>query len=99
MSVPTVNRPTGKQDPQGQISPDSFLDEAFMADYVGGTNLIYKCYARPGALSSAPVWQIAKLTYDVNSNVTQITWPQNSSGIASSDYEFVYDLRTTYTYS
>ncbi len=95
----TPNRPTGKTDPQGNLSPDSFLDEAFLGDYQGGVKLIYKCYARPGASQSAAVWQIAKITYDVNSNVTMIQWPQNSSGIASSDYEFAYSLRTTYTYS
>ncbi len=95
----TPNRPTGKQDPQGNLSPDSFLDEAVLLDYQGGTNVIYKAFARPGASQSAAVWQIAKLTYDGNSNVTAIQWPQNSSGIASSDYEFAYSLRTTYTFS
>ena len=84
---------------QGIPSQDSFLDEAFLGDYQGGLNLIYKCFARPGAASSAPVWQIAKLTYDGNNNVTQIQWPQNSSGLASNAYEFVYDDRTSYTYS
>ncbi len=95
----TQNRPTGKIDPQGQLAQDSFLDESFFGDYVGGMNLIYKCYARPGALLSEPVWQIAMITYDGNNNVTRILFPQNSSGNASSDYEFIADNRASYSYS
>lgn len=83
---------------QGIASQDSFLDEAFLGDYQGGLNLIYKCFARPGSATSAPVWQIAKLTYDGNNNVTQIQWPLNDSGLASNAYEFIYDSRTSYTY-
>ena len=83
---------------QGIVSTDSFLDEAFYGDYQGGLNLIYKCFARPGSSTSIPVWQIAKLTYDGNNNVTLIQWPLNSSGLASNAYEFAVDLRTSYTY-
>jgi len=83
---------------QGIPSQDSFLDEAFYGDYQGRLNLIYKCFARPGAATSAPIWQIAKLTYDGNNNVTLIQWPLNSSGLASNAYEFSVDLRTSYTY-
>jgi hypothetical protein len=93
------NRPTGKLDPQGHLSQDSFLDEAFLGDYLGGMNLIYKGFARPGTLATVAQWQIAFCTYDVNGNVTAIQWPQNSSGIASSDYLFEWNLRTTYVYS
>jgi hypothetical protein len=95
----TQNRPTGKVDPQGQLAQDSFLDEAFLGDYLSGMNLIYKGYARPGSSTSAAVWQIAFITYDGNNNVTAIQWPQNASGIASSDYEFVWASRAGYTYS
>lgn len=93
------NRPFGRLDAQGRVIPDSFLDEAFEGDYVGGPNLIYKGFARPGALTSNDVWQIAKLTYDGNNNVLTIKWPQNSFGVASTDYEFEWDDRAIYTYS
>jgi hypothetical protein len=83
---------------QGIASQDSFLDEAFYGDYQSGLNLIYKCFARPGSATSAPVWQIAKLTYDGNNNVTLIQWPLNGDGIASNRYEFVVDDRATYTF-
>lgn len=84
---------------QGLLSPDSFLDEAFQGDYQGGLNLIYKGFARPGSNTNTAVWQIAKLTYDGNSNITMIQWPHNSSGLASNAYEFNWTDRATYTYS
>lgn len=93
------NRPQGYLDSNGRPIPDSFSDEAFQGDYVGGMNLIYKGFARPGASTSAAVWQIAKLAYDVNNNITSITWPQNTSGVASNDYAFQWTQRASYTYS
>jgi len=99
MATVTNNRPTGKLDPQGQLAQDSFLDEAFLGDYLSGTNLIYKGYARVGSLTSAPVWQIAFITYDGNNNVLSIQWPQNASGNATNDYEFIWANRASYTYS
>ena len=83
---------------QGIASPDSFLDEAFLGDYQGGLNLIYKGFARPGSDQATALWQIAKLTYDGNNNITMIQWPLNSSGLASNQYQFAWSLRTTYTY-
>ncbi len=78
----------------GVPSQDSFLDEEFRGDYQGGINLIYKGFARPGSGTDAPVWQIAKLTYDGNNNVTMVQWPKNSSGAVTNFYEFVWDDRT-----
>lgn len=97
---PTVlkNRPLGKQDSNHIIIPDSFNDESFLGDYVGGTNLIYKGFARPGASSAAAVWQISKQTYDGNDNITAIQWPQDLNGNASNDYEFIWDNRASLTY-
>lgn len=93
------NRPQGFLDSNGRVIPDSFSDEAFLGDYLSGSNLIYKGFARPGADTSAAVWQIAFLTYDGNNNVTAIQWPQNANGAASNDYAFVWDDRATLTYS
>ncbi len=95
----TPNRPTAKVDPQGQLSQNSFLDASFLGDYVGTVNLIYKGYARPGSSASDAVWQIAKITYNGDNNVTAIQWPHNASGNASSDYEFIWSNRASYTYS
>lgn len=90
--------PMGKLDAQGRVDPYSFNNVAFQGEYTG-TNLIYKGEARSGASTSAAAWQIAKLTYDGSDNVTSITWPQNSFGVATTAYEFVWDNRASYTYS
>lgn len=94
-----LTRPQGQTDNNNRVIPDSFQDEAFQGDYLGGQNLIYKGFARPGAPITAQVWQIAFLTYDSNNNITMIQWPVNQIGIVSNDYEFVWSLRTTYTYA
>lgn len=91
------NMPSGHKDSQGQLSQDSFLDEAFRGEY-SGTNLIYKGFAIPGTVTSEPSWQIGKLAYDGNNNIISITWPINSNGAPSNFYEFVWDDRATYTY-
>lgn len=98
MGSPYVgNRPLGMLDAQGELIQDSFDYESFLGEY-SGTNLIYSGYARPGSLTSAGVWQISKQTYDGNGNVTAVQWPQ-VNGIASADYQFIWDNRATYTYS
>jgi len=96
---PTLaNRPLGMKDANGNIIPDSYEEQSFRGEY-SGTNLIYKGFARPGAATSAAVWQIAKQTYDGSNNLTAIQWPQDSNAHASNDYQFVWDNRATYTYS
>ncbi len=50
--------------------------------------------ARPGAVSSAGEWQIAKVGYDASRNVTSLTF---AAGV--NDYTKVWDNRGTYTYS
>ena len=57
-------------------------------------NPIYIGRALTGSLTSATVWQIRKLTFDVSGNLLSIQWP---NGVA--DYTFVWDNRATYTYS
>jgi len=94
----TATRPCGKKDAQGNLIPDSFEDLAFQGAYTG-TNLTYKGFARAGASTSAAVWQIAFLTYDGSNNLLSIQWPQNSYGEASTEYQFVWANRATYTYS
>ena len=88
--------PVGRKDSQGQLSQDSFLDEAFRGEY-SGDNLIYKGFARPGTSEDAPFWQIAKLSYS-GDNIISIEWPINDNGAVSNDYEFVWTDRATYVY-
>ena len=92
------NRPLGMRDANGNLIQDSFDYEAFQGQY-SGDNLIYSGYARPGTLVSAAKWQISKQTYDGSGNVTAIQWPQDSNSNASTDYQFVWNDRASYTYS
>jgi hypothetical protein len=80
------------------LSPDT-ENCSFLADYVGGTSIIYKGYAKAGSFSFEDKWQIAKINYDGNGNILSIQWPVNSSGRSSSDFKFIWDNRATYSYS
>ena len=62
-------------------------------------NPIYIGKAIVGSVTSAERWQIAFLQYDINNALISKEWPQNSEGRASSNYEFVWDNRATYTFS
>lgn len=93
------NYPYIKVDANGRAIQDSSDDMAFQGDYVGGPNLIYSAFARPGSLTSAAKWQISKHAYDGNNNITATTWPHNPNGNASSEYIFIYDNREILTYS
>ncbi len=91
--------PTMKKDPQLEVVQHTYLERAFQGEYTG-TNLIYAGFARPGSpTSGALVWQISKLTYDGSSNLLSVTWPTNSIGAVSTEYEFDWALRATYVYS
>jgi hypothetical protein len=61
-------------------------------------NPIYIGKAKVGTLTSESKWQISKQTYDASQSLTRKEWPQND-GKASSEYEFVWDDRLTFTYS
>lgn len=92
------NHPVGLIDGQGNVIPNSYEEESFRGDYVGGLNLIYAGYARPGADEGSLVWQIFKMAYDANNNVLSIRWPQDSFGRASNDYQFSWTDHASYTY-
>ena len=68
-------------------------DMCMLIEYTGNYPL-YVGFAPPGALSSEAKWQIKKLTYDANYNVTSV---QFASG--ANDYNKVWDSRASYTYS
>lgn len=101
MAIPQAtiaNNPYLKRDANNNVIQSSSGDLAFRGEYTGN-NLIYKGLARPGASESATVWQIAKLAYDVNDNLLSVTWPQDGNGHATSEYQFSWTNRATYTYS
>ncbi len=94
-----------KRDAQNNVIQDSYVgDMEFRGDYTG-TNLIYKAYARTGSAEGALVWQICKLAYDGSNNITSIKWPSaidgvpSASGVPSSEFNFSYTDRATYTYA
>lgn len=92
------NRPLRKFDSNYDINPYSYQDQALQIDYLAGTNPIYIGSARPGASTAEPIWQIKRLTFDVNNNVTMIQWPLRADGSVSSDYEFIWNNRAALTY-
>jgi len=59
-----------------------------------GNNPLYIGRANPGVASSLAAWQIKKLTFDANNNVTAMEF---ASGI--NDYNKVWDDRAGYSYS
>jgi len=64
------------------------------AEYSGANLLIYFADALPGTLSSAASWRIRKLSYDGNGNFTELAWPN-----ADTSFSYIWDNRSTYTYS
>lgn len=95
-----VNQIILKRDAQHNVLPESYYaDMAFRAEYDGNGFMTYKGYARPGADEADLVWQLAFLTNDGDGNVTSITWPQGTNGAASSEFNFAWDDRASYTYS
>ena len=92
------NRPRGLQNTQGVFIPSSFEEESFRGEYDGSNNLIYAGFARPGSTEGALVWEISKMAYDGSNNLISITWPLNSQGAVSIDYEFSWTDRATYTF-
>ena len=94
---PTIkNRPLGMLSANGETIYDSVDFLARQLTY-SGSNPQYVGAARVGSLTSAPVWQIFKMTYSAG-NLVSITWPQ-INGVASSDFQFIFDNASSYTYS
>jgi hypothetical protein len=65
-----------------------------LLDYVGGIIPIYVGKAAPNSSTSGSCWQILKLVYDVNGNVTSIKMAGGTSSATS-----VWDNRATLTYA
>jgi len=62
-------------------------------------NVVYLGFAKVGASTSDAVWQIAYFTWDANNALLTKTWPQNSEGNPSTEYEFAWDSRAGYVYA
>lgn len=94
-----TNRPFkyGEKDRRVFITQDS--EVAFRAENDVNGNPVYIGRAKVGVGITEAKWQIAYVQYDGNQAVTSVTWPQNAEGNASSEYEFIWNSRATYTYS
>lgn len=62
-------------------------------------NVIYLGTAKAGSAEGDPKWQISFQTWDGSNALTSKTWPQDASGNPSTNYEFVWTNRATYTYA
>lgn len=99
MTKGAINRPFkyGERDRREFIVQDS--EVAVRAENDANGNPIYYGRAKIGTLDGEVKWQIRFIEYDGNQSITSITWPQDTNGNASSDYEFEWDQRASYTYS
>ena len=74
--------------------PFAVNDMMALLDYVSGPNPIYIGRASPGTGITAAAWQVQKVTYDSDDNVTAV---QFAGGV--NDYNQVWNDRTTLSYS
>lgn len=77
----------------------SECEVAIRAQNDANGNVLYLGRAKVGTLDADDSWQISFHAYDGNNALTSQTWPQNDETNASSEFEFVWDDRLTYTYS
>jgi len=98
MSNSGQNRPFsfGDRDRRTYITYKSEMEIRCQNDANG--NPIYIGRAKAGTAESDSTWQISFHTWDANDSLLTKQWPLNSEGAASTDYEFVWDDRATYTY-
>lgn len=93
-----ANRPVkfGAQDRREYIVGDGEVSVQVEND--GNGNAIYIGRAIAGTNPSEAKWQVSLQAYDGNNAITSRTWPQNDEGNPSSEYEFAYSDRATFTY-
>jgi len=76
------------------------LHQTILVDYLGGTNAIYIGWGAPGSDPAAPVWRIARVTWDVNSNPVAVEWAAKAPALLGDNlYRHIWDDRATLTYS
>jgi hypothetical protein len=90
MAKASQNRPFkfGERDRRELIVQDSEVSLVSINDTSG--NPIFLGRAKAGEPLTDDKWQIRKLAYDTSEGVTRVTWPQDSDGNASTDYEFIW---------
>ncbi len=74
--------------------PFSAADMKHRVAYNANGEPEYIGYARPNTAESAAAWQIKKLTYDANNDVTAIDFAGGNN-----EYDKVWDNRASYTYN
>lgn len=68
-------------------------------DYDTNSNAIYQGWAQPGTLASDSTWRLVKNTYDASSRLTTNGFPGDANGSPSCAFSFIWNNRTTYTYT
>ena len=93
------NRPFsyGYQDRRTYITYKSELEIRCENDSSG--NPVYIGRAKAGTGESELKWNISKHTWDSNDSLLTKKWPEDSDGIASTDYEFSWTDRASYVYA
>lgn len=94
----TYNQTILKRDAQNNVIQNSYYEDMqYRAEYIGG-NLVYRGYARPNADEGDLVWQLALLAYDGSNHLISIDFPQASNGSPTSEFNFSWTSRASYTY-
>ncbi len=63
-------------------------------DYDINGNQIYVGWSQTGSLTSDSTWRIMQQTFDASNRVTDIKWPNGSTGFGQ-----IWDNRSAYVYS
>jgi hypothetical protein len=82
----------------GKIQPLDGNDELalrIISDSSG--NPIYYGRAETGTFDNVAKWQLRKLAYDVNGNITSQKWPRDEKGFVTSKFIFKWDSGTSAT--
>lgn len=99
MTRSAINRPFkyGPNDRREFIVHDCEVEIRCENDANG--NVVYLGFAKVGVLDDEAKWQISYHTWDSNNSLLTKTWPQNDLSNPSTEYEFTWDDRASYTYS
>jgi YD repeat-containing protein len=77
---------------QESYSREMGLDQK--VSYDANNNALYVGRAFPGAAASDTLWQIYKMEYDANNNMTSLRWAGGTDA-----FDKIYNSRTTYNYT
>jgi len=98
MSRSTQNRPFKFGERDRRILNVENSEVALQSENDGNGNSIILGRAKVGTSISENKWQIRAIAYDSNQGVTDVTWPENDEGNNSSEFEFTWNDRATYTF-